>query len=149
MNLEIKTAQTDSEIASCWKVMQTLRPHLKEEDFVGQIRLLQSEGYILKYIEIDKIAVALAGFRIKHMLFSGKMIYIDDLATLEESRGKGYANILLQYIDSIAKDENCTTVQLDSASTNFIAHKVYLKNGFDIKAFHFIKNIDSFESKKK
>lgn len=142
METNIKTAVTDDQIALCWTAMHLLRPMLKEENFIAMIRLLQSEGYVLKYIENNGIAVAVAGYRFRHMLFCGKMLYIDDLSTLQESRGKGYASLLLQHIDAIALAQNCKTVQLDSGAERIVAHKLYFKEGYTIGAFHFAKPVN-------
>jgi predicted GNAT family acetyltransferase len=54
------------------------------------------------YIKEDEIPVAFAGFRNMHMLHSGKIIYIDDLSTLPQYRGKGYAGKLLDYLHNLA-----------------------------------------------
>lgn len=142
MQIEIKTANSDQEIVSCWEVMLQLRPMLKKDEFVSFLKLLQSEGYVLNYIEQDGKPVALAGFRFKHMLLFGKMIYVDDLVTLEEYRGKGLASVLLKNIENMAQKNKCKSVQLDSGITNTGAHKLYHKEGFANIAFHFIKTLD-------
>ncbi|WP_281227852.1 GNAT family N-acetyltransferase [Flavobacterium aquiphilum] len=139
MMLEIKTAITDNDIASCWEAMSLLRPMLKEENFIEQIKAMQQEGYVLLYILENGKAVSLAGYRIYTMLYCGKMLYVDDLSTLETGRGKGYASALLNHIYEIAKQENCQSVHLDSGHARTTAHKLYFKENFTISAFHFSK----------
>ncbi|MBD0723606.1 GNAT family N-acetyltransferase [Flavobacterium sp. L1I52] len=140
---EIKIAITDNEIASCWEAISVLRPMLKRENFVSQIQDLQKEGYHLLYIqEKDKKTVAIAGYRIYTMLYCGKMLYLDDLSTLEEYRGKGYASQLLNHLKAIALENNCVSIQLDSGPTRTTAHKLYFKEDFTISAYHFHKKIE-------
>ncbi len=139
--VEIKNAVTDSEISSSWEVMYLLRPMLIEEIFVSEIKNMQKEGYNLLYINEHNKTVAIAGYRIFTMLYCGKMLYIDDLSTLESCRGKGYASHLLKHIYEIAKKENCISVQLDSGYTRTKAHKLYFKEDFTISAFHFNKTM--------
>lgn len=134
---DIKTATSDSEINSCWEPIQLLRPMLKREDFLSAIRQMQSEGYTLLYIEEDQKTVAIAGYRIYSMLYCGKMLYIDDLSTLEACRGKGYASQLLHHLYELAIKEDCKSVQLDSGPSRTTAHKLYFKENFTISAFHF------------
>lgn len=43
-------AKTDAEINSCWYAMFQLRPHLKHEDFLTQIKAMQSECYVLLHL---------------------------------------------------------------------------------------------------
>ncbi len=139
--VEIKTAVTDIDIASCWETMYLLRPMLKEDEFIATVKGMQNEGYKLIYVEENKKVVSVAGYRIFSMLYCGKMLYIDDLSTLNTYRGKGYASILLNHLYEIAGKENCKTVQLDSGHVRTTAHKLYFKEGFTISAFHFNKQL--------
>jgi GNAT superfamily N-acetyltransferase len=134
---EIKIAITAIEIASCWEAIFLLRPMLKENEFVAQIQEMQKEGYSLIYIEEEGKVVSIAGYRIFSMLYCGKMLYIDDLSTLDICRGKGYATVLLNHLYEIAKQENCKSVHLDSGHLRTKAHKLYFKENFTISAFHF------------
>jgi GNAT superfamily N-acetyltransferase len=137
-----KTAKTEIEIAACWETMFLLRPMLKKEEFVAKIKSQQNEGYTLLYIEEAGRVVSVAGYRILTMLYCGKMLYIDDLSTLETYRGKGYASMLLHHLYEVAKQENCVSVQLDSGPARATAHKLYFKENFTLSAFHFNKPIN-------
>ncbi|AOZ99149.1 GNAT family N-acetyltransferase [Flavobacterium commune] len=139
---EIKIAITDNEIASCWEAISVLRPMLEREHFVSLIKDLQKEGYQLLYIQEEGITVAIAGYRIYTMLYCGKMLYLDDLSTLENFRGKGYASQLLNYLKEIALEQQCVSIQLDSGPARTTAHKLYFKEDFTISAYHFHKNIE-------
>lgn len=138
---EIKIAITDTEIASCWEAISVLRPMLERENFVSQIQNLQKEGYHLLYIQEKDKTVAIAGYRIYTMLYCGKMLYLDDLSTLEKYRGKGYASQLLNHLKAIALENNCVSIQLDSGPTRTTAHKLYFKEDFTISAYHFHKKL--------
>lgn len=141
MVLEIKTVIADNNIASCWEAMFLLRPMLIEGNFVEQIKAMQQEGYVLLCISENGKVVSLAGYRIFTMLYCGKMLYVDDLSTLEIGRGKGYASALLNHIYKIAKQEGCKSVHLDSGHARTTAHKLYFKEDFTISAFHFGKQL--------
>lgn len=138
---EIKIAITDTEIASCWEAIFLLRPMLKKENFVAQIQNMRKEGYNLLYIKENNQTVAIAGYRIYSMLYCGKMLYLDDLSTLETHRGKGYASQLLNHLKVIALDQDCVSIHLDSGPSRTIAHKLYFKEDFTISAYHFHKKI--------
>lgn len=138
---QIKIAVTNQDIASCWEAMYLLRPMLKKQEFVDKIKEMQKEGYILLYIIENDTVVAIAGYRFFTMLYCGKMLYIDDLSTLENYRKKGYASVLLNYLYEIAKQKNCNSVQLDSGHTRTNAHKLYYREDFIINAFHFNKQL--------
>ncbi|MBS1936158.1 MAG: GNAT family N-acetyltransferase, partial [Bacteroidetes bacterium] len=81
------------------------------------------------------------GFRYLQFLYNGKHIYIDDLATLPSSRGKGYAGELLDYVINLAKEKGYKCVTLDSGYQRFDAHRLYLNKGFTLNCHHFSKNV--------
>lgn len=88
-------------------------------------------------------AVAVAGYRLMTMLAFGKMMYIDDLSTAPEMRGRGHANALLQWLDAEALRLGCTQIHLDSGvgEHRFTAHRQYLKHGMNITCHHFDKKL--------
>lgn len=138
---EIKIAVSDSEILACFKAVFELRPHLDKENYLKQVKEMQQETYTLAYIKDGENVIAIAGFRYLQMLYCGKIIYIDDLSTLPESRGKGYASQLLDFIFNLAMEKNLEAVHLDSGYQRFDAHKLYFNKGFIINAYHFSKKL--------
>lgn len=137
--MKVKTANDPDSIMLCFDVMQTLRPHLQKEKFVGLITGMMNRGYILVYIEENGKAVCASGFRMTDHLAWGKPIYIDDLSTLPEARGKGYASAILDYIFRFAAENGRDQVHLDSGCNKerYDAHRLYLKKGFNITSHHF------------
>jgi predicted RNase H-like nuclease (RuvC/YqgF family) len=87
----IQRVLTEEQIRACHRVMQQLRPHLREEqDFVEQVQRQLAEGYHLAYCEDRGEVRALAGFRYLEFLAWGKVLYIDDLITGSETRRSGH-----------------------------------------------------------
>ncbi len=139
--MEIKIALSEEDILKCWDVMFALRPHLNKNNFVATVKEMITEGYTLAYIEEDAKVVAAVGFRYLQFLYNGKHFYIDDLSTLPESRGKGYAGNLLDHVIDKAKEKGYEAVTLDSGYTRFDAHRLYLNKGFSLNCHHFSKKI--------
>lgn len=134
---EVKIAASDHEIIHCFDVMHELRPHLKREEFVLQVRRMMKETYTLAYIDDGGKAVCASGFRFEEMLFRGKSIYVDDLVTLPDYRSKKYGGKMIDWIIELARKKDCKQVHLDSGVQRFDAHRFYLNNGFDITSHHF------------
>lgn len=137
----IRFAQSEKEIEQCWEAVYCLRPHLQKDMYVQQVKEMQQEGYQLLYIAVaeqgtSKVA-AIAGFRNMYMLAGGKIIYIDDLSTLPEYRGKGYGGQLLDYIHQLARETGKAAVHLDSGYIRNDAHRLYLNKGYKLTAHHF------------
>ena len=140
--IKVQIAETDEQILKCWDALFALRPHLIEADFLPLIRELQANGYVLAYIESEGKAAAIIGYRYLHFLFNGKHIYIDDLSTLPETRGKGYASALLNFVKNEARSRGLKTVTLDSGHLRYDAHRLYLNQGYKIMSHHFVLTLD-------
>ena len=142
MSSNINLAIADEEILLCYPAYKELRPHLINEiNFVTQVKNQQNAGFKLSFIKEADMVVACVGYRFLETLAWGKIIYVDDLITSESVRGKGYANMLLKYIEEQAKLFSCNEIHLDTGYQRFDAHRLYLKNGFKLICHHLSKNI--------
>ena len=140
--MQIQLAQSDADILKCWPVLYVLRPHLKESTFLPTVRAMMAEGYRLAFIEEEGTAASAVGFRYQQKLYDGKQFYIDDLSTLDEHRGKGYAGLLLDYVAGCARELGYGCITLDSGPARHDAHRLYLNKGFKISSYHFNKQLD-------
>jgi GNAT superfamily N-acetyltransferase len=143
MTISIDIAETDTQIAACFPVMQDLRPHLKDADeLVARVKLQQTEGYVLAYsVGTDGKPAGCMGFRRQNRLVHGPVIYVDDLVTLGNQRSGGHGAALLDWLEALAKREGFKAVDLDSGTQRTDAHRFYLRQRFAITAFHFLKRI--------
>ena len=135
-------AQTDTQIRRCLPALLALRPHLTPEQAFEQIQFQRvNEGFRLAFIDLgdEADAPAVAGYRIMHLLYSGRTLYIDDLSTLPDTRGKGYASALLDFVIEQARQAGCQCVSLDSGQNpaRYDAHRLYLNKRFNITSHHF------------
>ena len=143
----IKYLVTNEDILHSWPVISALRPHLQKDDLLQQVRdMMQDDGYQMLGVVVEEngveVVAAFTGFRPMHKLSSGRGIYIDDLSTLPEYRGKGYGGMLLDYVHHLARESGMSNVQLDSGHHRSPAHRLYLNKGYVISAHHFTRNLD-------
>lgn len=138
---DVKSAATDADIVRLFPVMRELRPHLKDaEEFLTRVRRQQAQaGYRLITVEDQGVPVAVAGFRITEYLFSGKMLYVDDLICLESHRGRGFAEALMRWMEDHGRGQGCAQFHLDSGTHRLRAHHFYYRLGLSITSFHFQK----------
>jgi GNAT superfamily N-acetyltransferase len=136
MTTEIFVANTDVEIEACFAVFTALRPHVRHEDFLPQVRRQQSQSYQIVALRHEGIVKSAAGFRFAQFLAWGQVLYIDDLSTLPEARSQGYADSLLDWLIEHAKSRGCQGVHLDSGYTRYAAHRLYLRKGFQLNCHH-------------
>ena len=136
-----RDAETDAEIQKCFDVMSELRTHLTRDDFLENIRHMESEGFRLAYIEDVEGIVAVAGYRIYTNLFLGKNLYVDDLVTSASARSKGYGEQMLDWLRDKARKAGCRSYHLDSSTARGQAHKFYFNQGFTISSYHFSEQL--------
>jgi GNAT superfamily N-acetyltransferase len=140
---DIHEATTDSGIARLFPVMQELRTHIvSAEELLARVRRQQKDhGYRLIYVEDSGAPVAAAGFRFTEYLFSGPILYVDDLICLESHRGKGFAEALMRWMEDLARKQGCEQFHLDSGTHRLAAHRLYHRMKLGITSFHFVKKL--------
>lgn len=131
--------------------LRELRPHspalVDGASFARHLAVTHAEGYRLAGAFEDgrEEAAAAAGYRVMEMLAYGRILYLDDLSTLPDARGRGHARALLEWLDAEALRLGCAELHLDSGvgAARFTAHRQYLKHGMNIASHHFAKELDS------
>ena len=126
--------------------MSALRTHYTDEaEFVRRVNEVQRpQGYrVVGVFEGDR-CVAVAGFRVIRNLAWGDTLYVDDLSTLPEARGRGYGRALLEWCREEGAREGCAEFHLDSGvgPEREDAHRLYFNTGLRITSYHFAAPIE-------
>ena len=121
--------------------MSALRTHhTNEAAFVRRVDEVQRpQGYRIVGAFEGERCVAVAGFRVIHNLAWNDSLYVDDLSTLPEARGRGYGRALLEWCKEEGKRERCSEFHLDSGvgPEREDAHRLYFNTGLRITSYHF------------
>jgi GNAT superfamily N-acetyltransferase len=115
--LEIAELDRDDALAAAFPLMAELRPRVRTEDFIPQVRAQQREGYRLLGGSVGGRYVTLAGYRMATTLVRGRHLFVDDLVTAATEQGKGYGTAMLRRLAEIAGAEGVERVCLDSRDT--------------------------------
>lgn len=137
MTSEIFIANTDAEIESCFPVFNVLRPHIKPNAFIPQIRRQQAQSYQMLALKHKGLVKSAAGFRFSEFLAWGKVLYIDDSTTLPGETSQGFAGALLDWLVDHARVNECQGVHLDSGYARHAAHRLYLRKSLQLSSHHF------------
>lgn len=88
-------------------------------------------------------ASAAAGFRLIESLHWGRGMYVDDLVTLPEARGRGHADALFRWLEAEADRQGCDSFHLDSGvgPDRADAHRFYFRHGLRIASYHFARGL--------
>jgi GNAT superfamily N-acetyltransferase len=115
--MDIRELAADREIAAAFPLMRQLRDRLREETFLSEVRRQQVEGYRLFGLFCSDRLCALAGVRRSHTLSRGEHLFVDDLVTAEDLRGRGHGSELLRWLAGYACGQGISRIYLDSRLT--------------------------------
>ncbi|MER7519310.1 GNAT family N-acetyltransferase [Streptomyces sp. NPDC126499] len=141
-------------------VLRELRPHLTPELFRDVYENGHAQGlrFTAAFTEEDPddaadggadgaggACVGVAGWRIVINTSSVKQLYVDDLVTRETARSTGVGHALIAHLEAHARAAGAHTLDLDSGTHRTGAHRFYLRERFDIVAFHFTRRLKPLE----
>lgn len=139
----VELAPKDERLAAVYPVMKELRTELSERQFHELYETGHPDGYRVVGLFDGDECRACAGYRILTNFVSGRHIYVDDLVTAAEWRSHGYGRLLNKYLLELARNEGCSSVQLDSNTRRQEAHRFYFRERYTIHAFHFVRPLGS------
>jgi len=85
--------------------------------------------------------VALTGIWIATKVWCGRYLEVDNIVVSPEHRSMGLGSLLVRSAEKIAKESDCNLMVLDSYTSNYASHRLYYRLGFEIRGFHFIKEL--------
>lgn len=137
--LTLRHAESETDVAACFCVMQQLRPNFKtERAFVEQVALQRPQGYrLLGLWDEAGRPIALAGYRQLDNMIHGRFLYVDDLVTLHRERGQGCGEQLIDALRDLGHKQQCARLVLDTALSNALAQRFYFRSGLLALGLHF------------
>jgi GNAT superfamily N-acetyltransferase len=134
-----------AETAHAYDALRPLRPQVgSKSEFVARVNgTLRPEGYRLVASWEDGRVAAVAGFRVGHDTAVGTYLYVDDLSTHPDYRGRGHAGRIVDWLLAEATRLGCDTLELDSGlrPERDDAYRLYLNKRFAIRAMHFSRSL--------
>ncbi len=136
--VDLRYVSHESEVRSCYPLMQQLRPHLaSEQEFLLRWQHQSVQGYRLLALWNATQPVGLAGFRVQDNLVHGRFVYVDDLVIDASCRSRGYGKILVDELKAEGKLLGCSSLLLDAAMSNSLGHRFYYRQGLLVTALRF------------
>jgi GNAT superfamily N-acetyltransferase len=124
------------------RALLELRPHRAPADaLVAQVDAQRAAGYGVagSFEPGEEEAAAVAGFRLQENLAWGRHLYVDDLVTRADRRGRGHGGALMRWLAVHACRADCEALHLDSGvgAEREDAHRLYFNAGLRISSYHF------------
>src|SRR4051812_11752638 len=124
----IKKMLSDDDIRLTYPVMNQLRTHVPEHEYLGRVkRQSQTSSYQIAALFNDGKIGCVAGYRIHECLAWGKIMYVDDLVSDQNGRSRSYGKRMLTWLVDQAKASECQEFHLDSGVQRHAAHRFYLR----------------------
>jgi ribosomal protein S18 acetylase RimI-like enzyme len=89
--------------------------------------------------------VGVAGAWIATKIWCGRYLEIDNIVVDPTVRSSGVGSKLIEHLEAIGKECECTIIVLDSYTANRPSHRLYHRLGFEIWGFHFVKPIGDWK----
>ncbi len=142
MELEIRRLKDKEEMLSCFSVVRELYPSMQIEEYSQQLDLMLPHNYFQAGVFHKEKCIGISGVWIGHKLWCGKYLEVDHIVILEKERSNGIGKGLMDFLKEWAREEQCTSIGLDSFTYNTASHKFFFKEGFHIKGYHFVHELD-------
>lgn len=140
--MEIVELNTEEEYRRAFPLMRQLRPHLTEEQFLEITGQMVWDGYRLFAAQEGGEILALAGVAVCLNLYHGRHLWVYDLVTREDRRSTGIGKRLLEWLEELARSENCERIALCSGVQRTDAHRFYEeKMGYERASYLFLKKL--------
>jgi GNAT superfamily N-acetyltransferase len=105
----------------------------------------RAAGYrlVASFEDGEDDAAGVAGFRLAENLAWGRHLYVDDLSTRADRRGRGHGGALMRWLGREACRAGCAQLHLDSGvgPDRQDAHRLYFNAGLRIASYHFARAV--------
>src|SRR4051812_11201609 len=128
------------------RALLELRPRwAPTEALVAAADAQRAAGYrlVASFEPGEEDAAAVAGFRTAGNLAWGRHLYVDDLSTRADRRGRGHGGALMRWLAAEACRGGCAELHLDSGvgPDREDAHRLYFNAGLRIASYHFQRRV--------
>ncbi len=123
-------------------VLAELRPHLTSELLAEIYAEGHPQGLRFTAAYDDGSCVAVAGWRLMATTVVVRKLYVDDLVTTGQARGRGIGGALLRELEARARGAGARTIELDSGVAREGAHRFYFRERMAITSLHFARLLD-------
>lgn len=124
MTMKIKEL-TPAELPEVYPFVHQLRPQQTADEFIKIATEMMAQGYRAICLCEGEKTLAFAGFVEQLNMYWKNHIWVHELVVDEKERGKGYGEILLSHIESLAREKNLHCVALCSGLEREAAHRFY------------------------
>lgn len=129
------------ELPSILPLIEQLNPNVTPTVLRARFESIVERNYRCVGAFIDDQLVGIAGVWTGTRFWCGDYADIDNVVVHPDYRSHKIGAQLMQWIEQWATSQSITTLVLDAYVTNSQAAKFYLREGFEIVGFHYVKKL--------
>jgi GNAT superfamily N-acetyltransferase len=138
---QTKILDKAEEMLPYYDLIMQLDYQLDRETFASYLEEMTIRGYKQLAVFEEENCVAIAGYWVTTKFYCGRYLELDNVIVNQTIRSKGIGKFVCDRLEEEARKFGCTTVVLDTYVKNDKAHKFYMREGYRIVGFHFIKDL--------
>jgi GNAT superfamily N-acetyltransferase len=142
MEITVRKLTNKKEMLSFLPLINQLYPSLSADDYSLQLDEMIPFRYSQVGVFEGKKQIGMAGVWIGHKFWCGKYLEIDHVIVLESHRSQGIGKLIFDFMKNMAREEECHSLGLDSFTHNNRSHKMFFKEDFVIKGYHFVHALE-------
>jgi GNAT superfamily N-acetyltransferase len=144
--LILKHLTKKEELLLTYPLLVTEYPSMTRKDYERQLDEMLPANYGQVAVFEGAECLGVNGYWINNKLWCGRYLELDNIVVSPTHRSKGIGKMMMNYLENLALEKDCTMLALDSYTTNFKAHKLFYNQGYIPRGFHFIKFLTDTET---
>ena len=119
-----------------------LNPGTDEKILENRLELMQKNNYKCIGVYHEEELIGICGLWELVKFYNGKHLEPDNVVIHPDYRNKGVGELLVKWIDTYAKEQNCEVIELNAYVENEKGLEFWKKNGYFIRGHHFQKPVE-------
>ncbi|MBK1881005.1 GNAT family N-acetyltransferase [Luteolibacter pohnpeiensis] len=130
-----------ADIPAAISLLKYLNPNVGADVLTSRMETIFTDHphYQLFGAFAGEVLVGVTGAWIATKIWCGRHMEIDNLVVHPDHRSTGAGTALINHLEELAKQKECSMLIIDSYTANHPSHRLYHRLGFEIWSFHFVK----------
>lgn len=118
-----------------------LEPELPVSTVISRIPPMLAQGWRCVGAYAGEQLIGMAGYSQRVHLFSGPVLYVENVAIFAEWQHHGVGARLMAWLEIHARKSGCQKVTLDAYAINDAARSFYQRLGYDPRGVHYVRDL--------
>jgi GNAT superfamily N-acetyltransferase len=131
----------DADYAHVPALFARLEPDIPAALVRERLARMRADGWQCLGAFVDGEIVAMAGWSERCHLFSGPVLYVENVAVDPAWKGRGLGRRLMAWLEAEGRRRGCAKITLDAYASKTAARAFYERLGYDPRGVHFVREL--------